>query len=363
MAQESSLLLNELFSDLEKYLQCSICQEILTDPVTLTCGHSYCMKCLSRVLESSSKTCPECRGPITRGRDFNKSVTLCDIVKLFSDHRNFVSNAESTKEPSAEEVICNDYKECEVSQPQEFDENTASTSQICDQGNQASHLDQAVTKVEEADVGYASQEAVYDSSPLEENSIASEVSQDRTENFTSPLPGACFKCLTFDPTLGHGRLTFNNNKVATKGTSSAGHRDRFHITQWMALESFLEGIYFWDVDTSLSVGWAIGVAYDRIGRRDQLGRTLNSWCIEWSSRKETLSYWHNGLEEPLKNGNPCLVRVLLDLTSGSLYFYSLTDRQILLHCVQQVFSEPVRPAFWLYGLRPQNTLVFPKPAQ
>ncbi|KAM6971930.1 E3 ubiquitin-protein ligase RNF135 [Aplochiton taeniatus] len=239
MAGESGLLQDGLTSELEKYLQCSICQEILTDPVTLPCGHSYCMKCLCRVLETPSKTCPGCRRAIKKN-DLNKS------------------------------------------------------------------------------------------------------------------------CLTFHPALGHGRLSFSKDKVTTKGTSSAGHRhDRFDNTQWMAQENLCEGINFWDVDTSRSVGYAIGVAYDRIGRREQLGRTLNSWCIEWKSRKETLSYWHNDLEEPLKHGNPRTVRVVLDLTGGSLYFYSLTDRQSLLHCVQHVFSEPVKPAFWLYGLKAQNTLLFP----
>ena len=48
---------------------CSICSDILIDPVSLHCGHTYCQLCLARVWRSRGKlapnslTCPVCRLP------------------------------------------------------------------------------------------------------------------------------------------------------------------------------------------------------------------------------------------------------------------------------------------------------------
>lgn len=47
----------------EDYLTCSICFNIFTDPRQLSCGHSYCIKCLVEYFKSTtaSQACPTCR--------------------------------------------------------------------------------------------------------------------------------------------------------------------------------------------------------------------------------------------------------------------------------------------------------------
>jgi hypothetical protein len=43
---------------------CSVCYELMVDPTTLNCGHSFCRSCLaSWVLSSNSSNCPSCRQP------------------------------------------------------------------------------------------------------------------------------------------------------------------------------------------------------------------------------------------------------------------------------------------------------------
>ncbi|XP_040211105.1 E3 ubiquitin/ISG15 ligase TRIM25-like [Rana temporaria] len=50
---------------LRQELDCSICLNIYTDPVMLTCGHNFCRVCIDRVLDtqegSGGYSCPQCR--------------------------------------------------------------------------------------------------------------------------------------------------------------------------------------------------------------------------------------------------------------------------------------------------------------
>ncbi|KAJ8264079.1 hypothetical protein GJAV_G00144860 [Gymnothorax javanicus] len=171
--------------------------------------------------------------------------------------------------------------------------------------------------------------------------------------------------LTFSSQLAHKYLSFSgdNRRVQVRrrnlGRPSPSRRDRFGLSQVMTDQVFSSGVHYWEVDTSGSVGWAIGVAYDDLGRDDKLGRTSSSWCLEWSSNK--LCFWHDNSSEQIKYGCPARVRIMLDMDGGVLTFYNPADNMIVLHTVEVRFISPVRPAFWLYGLKPGNSLALITP--
>ncbi|XP_062865669.1 E3 ubiquitin-protein ligase TRIM17-like [Trichomycterus rosablanca] len=49
-------------SDVEENLKCSICLDFFTDPVVLSCSHSFCTSCINRNWnESEARKCPLCR--------------------------------------------------------------------------------------------------------------------------------------------------------------------------------------------------------------------------------------------------------------------------------------------------------------
>ncbi|XP_044540974.1 probable E3 ubiquitin-protein ligase TRIML1, partial [Gracilinanus agilis] len=56
----------DLLENLKADLTCSICLGYFTDPVTVSCGHSFCTVCLLRCRGEAESTfhCPECRGII-----------------------------------------------------------------------------------------------------------------------------------------------------------------------------------------------------------------------------------------------------------------------------------------------------------
>ncbi|XP_073467176.1 E3 ubiquitin-protein ligase TRIM39-like isoform X2 [Aquarana catesbeiana] len=74
-------------ADLRKELECSICLEIYTDPVTLKCGHNFCRDCIVRMLDtqegSGGYPCPECREEFQDRSALRRNTTLRNIVENF----------------------------------------------------------------------------------------------------------------------------------------------------------------------------------------------------------------------------------------------------------------------------------------
>uniref|UniRef100_A0A3B5N0K2 E3 ubiquitin/ISG15 ligase TRIM25-like n=1 Tax=Xiphophorus couchianus TaxID=32473 RepID=A0A3B5N0K2_9TELE len=78
MAQQAVQLDRETFS-------CSICLDLLTDPVTIPCGHSYCMNCINSFWDDGEQKksyhCPQCGKSITQRPDLEKNTILSALVE------------------------------------------------------------------------------------------------------------------------------------------------------------------------------------------------------------------------------------------------------------------------------------------
>ncbi|XP_040197929.1 E3 ubiquitin-protein ligase Midline-1-like [Rana temporaria] len=74
-------------ADVKVELQCPVCLNISTNPVTLRCGHNFCRVCIDRVLDtqegSGGYSCPECREKFPDRPALQKKIKPCTIAETF----------------------------------------------------------------------------------------------------------------------------------------------------------------------------------------------------------------------------------------------------------------------------------------
>ncbi|XP_017337903.1 E3 ubiquitin/ISG15 ligase TRIM25 [Ictalurus punctatus] len=374
-------------------LKCPICFEIFTDPVTLECGHSYCLQCIKDHLKRTvRKKCPQCRAELRPDCKLHKNVTISTILELQEVggrkmwDRVLTENEEELSQDALQRKLDFLKQEMEKIEMQaEFHsliqngtcfirdnirtyESSSSVEMLsssldCEGGSHCAENSLSLPSVTQIDKVVKNSES------------ASEENQPSVPEDPDSLGGFCeggmsaasalsaeFVSLSFPSSLCHRRLVFLDQRRRMEVRSSMPLRTRpcrFKACQCMAEQEFTTGRHYWDIETSACSGWAAGVAYTHLGQDERLGRSKSSWCIEWSSG--SFSARHDSSETPLKQRHSSRLRVLLDMDSGHLSFWSGTDGEAELFDFRVEFRAPVRPVFWLFGTKPGNALSFPIP--
>ncbi|XP_017327994.1 E3 ubiquitin-protein ligase TRIM39 [Ictalurus punctatus] len=90
-SRDSSSLLSE------EQLQCSICLDVFTDPVTTPCGHNFCKSCLTQCWEKSQHChCPLCKEKFSKRPELKINTTLREVADHFKKKSG----------PDKPEVLC-----------------------------------------------------------------------------------------------------------------------------------------------------------------------------------------------------------------------------------------------------------------
>ncbi|KAI3376222.1 hypothetical protein L3Q82_016724 [Scortum barcoo] len=90
----------------EKQFQCTICQQMFTDPVTTPCGHNFCQACLQSAWGGSEVCqCPTCNKSFTPRPELSVNMAFKELADTF---RNIIvsSSASTLSAAKPGEVVC-----------------------------------------------------------------------------------------------------------------------------------------------------------------------------------------------------------------------------------------------------------------
>uniref|UniRef100_A0A8C4TP88 NACHT, LRR and PYD domains-containing protein 3-like n=1 Tax=Erpetoichthys calabaricus TaxID=27687 RepID=A0A8C4TP88_ERPCA len=90
---------------LQDEFTCSLCLDTLTDPVSIPCGHNFCLKCLTDCWDQSQEfSCPQCREMFNLRPPLRRNTVLNEIVEKLK--KTGLSSSPSQKYAGPGEVEC-----------------------------------------------------------------------------------------------------------------------------------------------------------------------------------------------------------------------------------------------------------------
>ncbi|XP_058249915.1 E3 ubiquitin-protein ligase TRIM11-like isoform X2 [Hemibagrus wyckioides] len=90
----------------EDQLQCPICLDVFTDPVTTPCGHNFCMICLKEFWDSSSHSqCPVCKTSFPKRPELSVNTFISAVAAPFKKSVQ-VKSSTAAEKPNQSQVLC-----------------------------------------------------------------------------------------------------------------------------------------------------------------------------------------------------------------------------------------------------------------
>ncbi|ROL54864.1 Stonustoxin subunit beta [Anabarilius grahami] len=164
--------------------------------------------------------------------------------------------------------------------------------------------------------------------------------------------GACD--LTLDPNTAHTELILSdeNRKITNMRTKQPypDHPERFDEVPQVLCGESLPGRCYWEAEWSR--GAVISMTYKEISRKGwsedcMFGYNDKSWSLDCFNTNFYVRHNTNGTYIPVDRSSSTRVGVYVDVSAGTLSFYSVSDTHTLthLHTFNTTFTEPLYAGF------------------
>ncbi|XP_023252484.1 tripartite motif-containing protein 16-like [Seriola lalandi dorsalis] len=278
-------------------ISCSVCLDLLRDPVTIPCGHSYCISCIKSFWDEEDQ----------------KRIHSCPQLSRLS---------EST-----------DSSSINIRPLRYFEDVTAAVSQLREKLQDI--LRDTWTNI---------------SLTLTEVDVLLSQPEPRTRAYFLKYSQE----ITLDPNTANTLLLLSEgNRKATvmsQQQSYSSHPDRF-TSYWQVLSrESLTGRCYWEVEWRGERVY-VAVAYKNISRAGsskecRFGYNHKSWALDCNQNSFSFSF--NNISTPVSGPRSSRVGVYLDHRAGVLSFYSVSETMTLLHRVQTTFTQPLYAGLRFY---------------
>ncbi|KAM5170561.1 tripartite motif-containing protein 14-like [Mantella aurantiaca] len=306
--------------------ECSLCWKIHSDPVMMSCGHTFCRVCIDHKLDTQEVSgdyfCPACRKRFRSRPALQRNLPLPYIAQQYQeDSKVFCTYCLDSSVPAVKAcLLCDAY--------------------LCDK-----HLTAHNTAPEHV---------------LLDPTISLQSRKCSTHKelikYYCTEDDACEAAdILLDVNTAHNKLVILDDRKTVFWSHRNQKRpktpERFEgYTQVLSSQGFSSGRHSWDVDVGGSGDWKVGVCYpsiDRKGEKSMIGRNEKSWCLDRNGNQYSVIHDKKELHLPV-NISSNRVRVYLDYEAGRISFYDLCDPIRLLHTFITTFTEPLHAGLDVY---------------
>uniref|UniRef100_A0A672T5K1 E3 ubiquitin-protein ligase TRIM39-like n=1 Tax=Sinocyclocheilus grahami TaxID=75366 RepID=A0A672T5K1_SINGR len=338
---------------LTEELQCSVCLDVFTNPVTTPCGHNFCKSCLNQCWDKSEDcSCPFCKETFSKRPDLKINTALRQVVQHFKEK----SGAELLEKMEAKQKAAEKQEEELIEElQQEITELKRRDSELEQLSHTEDHL-QLIQSYPSMCRPFSTKQCtdISVNTPVSLNTIRAALTElqqtldeklSETEIKLKPLD------VTLDPDTAQPELILSDDgKQVSSGDIKCDVPDNLKRFDYcifvLGKEGFSSGRFYFEVQVMKKTAWNLGVARESVTRKGSLTLTPQNgyWAI----------WLRNGNEYETLEDSPVLlslrvkpqeVGVFVDYEEGLVSFYDVETRSHIYSFTDQTFNGKLYPYF------------------
>ncbi|XP_049741254.1 E3 ubiquitin-protein ligase TRIM38 isoform X2 [Elephas maximus indicus] len=365
---------------------CSICLNLMADPVSISCGHSYCHLCIVGFFENirhmkpqeEKFLCPQCRAPFqTASVRPNKQLgSLIEAIKEM--------NCEMVCEEHGEQLhlFCEDEGQLICWRCERAPKHKGHTTALVEDVSQGykEKLEKVVTNLRQLNDECVNLKVLMTKQINEWKDVKDTLKRSWAVKLETPepislelnnmynVPELYFDVkkmlrshqvsVTLDPDTAHRELILSEDRrQVTRGCSQDNldtSSKRFSAFPCvLGCEGFTSGRHYFEVDVGEGTGWDLGVCIENVQRDKSMKQKpeFGFWTIRLCKKKGYIALTSLPVYLHLKE-KPLVVGVLLDCEGGVVSFYNMTTGSHIFTFPKASFSDTLRPYFQVYQYSP-----------